>query len=416
MSLGELLFPVGLLVSQALLILLCFRQQTFEIIYGKRFRQVGIFLCCQVFYVLLFLLGSYSEVRWDFYSNLRSLLFRTNASMLESFEIRGDPAIVHWLQKQAPSLPRPDFTNAVSIDKWQTFLRRTLLDLFRLDNITSSSDVTSMKVSSTVITQHILRTFLVFESFDGTSIPAYLFTPQSPGPKPAILFLHGHVGEDEDGITQTAGIIDSYHHGGALALAENGYVTLTIGFRGFGYLGAPVKTNPHLVAYNTLLGGSFYKAIISKDIKCALDFLLTLPEVDPQRIGITGVSYGGEMAVTYAALDERIKVVVFQGFGGSVGVQQGVDSTWPDIPYYTHMIPGQSTYILQEDFFLLIAPRPLLGIRGDRDYAGDPKLFSQIVGKVYETFNASSLFRFEIVPGGHEYFIQPAIRFFDQHL
>jgi dienelactone hydrolase len=416
MSLGELLFPVGLIVSQVLLIFLCFRQQLFEIIYGKRPRQVVVFMSSQLFFVFLFLLGSYGEARWDFYSNLRSLVYKPNSSMLESFEVHGDPGIIQWLQRQRPSLPRPDFASMASIYRWQTSLRSILLDLFGMSDITSPVDVTFVKVSSAVVTQEVLRTFLIFESFDGTTIPAYLFTPQLPGPRPAILFLHGHVGEDDDGITQTAGIIDSYHHGGALALAKNGYVTLTIGFRGFGYLGAPVKTNHQLVAYNALLGGSFYKALISKDIKYALDFLQSLPEVDRQRIGITGVSYGGEMAVTYAALDERIKVVVFQGFGGSVGAQQGIDRTWSDIPYYTHMIPGQNTYLLQEDFFSLIAPRPLLGVKGNRDYAGDQRLFSQVVGKVYETFNASSLFRFEIVPGGHEYFIQPAIRFFDQHL
>src|SRR5205814_6005242 len=40
----------------------------------------------------------------------------------------------------------------------------------------------------------------------------------------------------------------------------------------------------------------------------ALDYLLTRPEVDPERINITGTSGGGFQAANIAALDSRIKV------------------------------------------------------------------------------------------------------------
>ena len=42
----------------------------------------------------------------------------------------------------------------------------------------------------------------------------------------------------------------------------------------------------------------------------ALDFLLTRPEVDPQRIATLGMSMGSTMAWWLGALDERIKVTV----------------------------------------------------------------------------------------------------------
>jgi len=416
MSLPEIFFTAVFLVTQTSLIFLCFGRRLFEIIHGKRLLQVGTFLSFQALCLSLFLFGGYSEARWDSYSVIRGSIGKPRSSSPEAFEVRGDPGLVQWVERQQAALPRPDFTDAAAMGMWQTSLRSALVKLFHLPDIASPARVDYLKISSTVVAQNLMRVFLGFESFDGTRIPAYLFTPLLPGPKPAILVLHGHVGWDEDGINQTAGIDDSYHSAVALALAKEGYVTLTIGFRGFGYLGTRANTDLSFITYNALLGGSFYKAIISRDIKYAVDLLQSLEDVDPYRIGITGVSYGGEMAVTYAALDERIKVVVFQGFGGMLGAEHGIDRTRQDTPYYTHIIPGHNAYLLQEDLFFLIAPRPLLGVRGGEDYSGDQQLFSHVVGRAYQAFNASKLFRFEVTPGNHRYYIQPAIRFFKENL
>lgn len=227
--------------------------------------------------------------------------------------------------------------------------------------------------------------------------------------------MHGHVEEYEEGITQTAGLVDSYQNKAALKLAEAGYVTLTIEFRGFGYLGPRIDTEHRLVAYNAILGGSFYKAIISKDIKYALDLLRSLDEVDPVRIGITGVSFGGEMAVTYAALDPRIKVTVFQGFDEAQREEKGVSGTSLDQPHYCHIIPGYNNYLLQGDMFLLIAPRPLMGVKGELDYLAD-SLLSDEVFNAYKSLNALSSIKVETVMGGHSYFVEPAISFFNQFL
>jgi len=333
-------------------------------------------------------------------------------------EVKGDPNLTHWVQKQRPKQVRPDFSDVSALRVWQESLRSTLLEeVFEFPNIMSPVVVDEDDISSVVLYQNVRRTFLTYTSFDGSAIPAYLFMPHAPvpGSKPAIIVLHGHVPEGESGISQTAGLLNSYQNEVALALARAGFVTLTLEFRGFGYLGKTVNTEHRLVAYNAILAGSFYKAILTKDIKYALDFLRSLEGVDSQRIGLTGVSFGGEMATTYAALDKSIKVVVFQGYGGLMGPESGVVGTQWDQPHYCHMIPGHNTYLFQEDLFMLIAPRPLLGVRGDREYDGDNK-FSKTIGKAYESLNASSSFRFEVVRGGHEYFVKQALQFFQQHL
>ena len=210
--------------------------------------------------------------------------------------------------------------------------------------------------------------------------------------------------------------MESYQHSVALELAKAGFVTLTIELRGFGLLGKPFNTEHRLVAYNAILGGSFYKAVVIKDIQFALNLLQTLDQVDPDRIGITGVSYGGEVAVTYAALDKRIRAVVFQGFGGLLGPNEGKLVGEEELPHYCHIIPGSANTLFKEDIFFLISPRPLLGVRGMQDFEGDLTGFRNEIKNFYEKMDSSSSFDFLMVPGGHEYFIKPAVSFFKHYL
>ena len=74
------------------------------------------------------------------------------------------------------------------------------------------------------------------------------------------------------------------------------------------------------------------RTLLSKclhDISVALDYLATRPEVDPQRIGFIGHSYGGRMAIWAPAIDDRILASVSncgcvnykQSFTHDTGVQ-----------------------------------------------------------------------------------------------
>ena len=47
-----------------------------------------------------------------------------------------------------------------------------------------------------------------------------------------------------------------------------------------------------------------------EDVRSAISFAETLPRIDPDRIGVVGMSMGGGVAVVSAATDARIKVVV----------------------------------------------------------------------------------------------------------
>jgi dienelactone hydrolase len=415
-SFAEYLFLIIFCVLEILFILLVFFPQRFKRI-QLNFYYRAIFFCgSQILCLTLILFGGHLEKEKGIYSLFLKPIDEYRKSFPESVHIEGDAGLVRWVEGQRPTLARPNFSNSREFLLWQSNARRKLQDLFEIKGGFSKGGVQCRKISMTNISHNIKRIFLTFSSFDGTTIPAYLFLPKTNEPRPAVIVLPGHVGEYQEGISQTAGLEDSYQHGSAMELAKAGFVTLTIEFRGFGYLGRPMNTEHELVARNALLGGSFYKAILRKDIEEALGFLQTLPEVDFNRLGITGVSFGGEMAVTYAALDERIKVIVFQGFGGSIGIQEGVSRKDKIQPHNCHIIPRINRFFFKEDIYFLLAPRPLLGINGTHDYSGNRKLFSDVVGKAYRALNELTLFRFIILPGGHEYFVQPAIEFFKKYL
>jgi dienelactone hydrolase len=97
----------------------------------------------------------------------------------------------------------------------------------------------------------------------------------------------------------------------------------------------------------------------------AVDYLVTRPEVDAQRIATLGMSMGSTMAWWLAALDERIKVCVdiccltdFDALIAAKGLKGH------GIYYY---VPGLLKHFTTAEINRLIVPRPHLALAGDRD-------------------------------------------------
>ena len=152
---------------------------------------------------------------------------------------------------------------------------------------------------------------------EGTRLAADLYTPSSPKPEggyPAILLCHGW-----------GGLKDHLaHYAGKFARA--GYVAMTFDYRGWGESDGRViatRDAPRLLeAGETTLTVRVLREIVdpvdqTTDIRNCLAYLWSEPDVDRDRIGIWGTSYGGGHAVFTAGNDDRIKAVVAQigGFG-----------------------------------------------------------------------------------------------------
>src|SRR5688572_27649819 len=135
----------------------------------------------------------------------------------------------------------------------------------------------------------------------GSRVPANLYVPKQPQfkpPYPAILLQYGTGGNKNTNYIVAIG---------KLAVAK-GMVVLTIDSPGRGERKG--KEPPR-----TIFNGNFLQYL--GDYSRATDFLSSRPDVDKNRLGYVGISWGAITGVTYAAHDARIKVVASLVGGGN---------------------------------------------------------------------------------------------------
>lgn len=205
--------------------------------------------------------------------------------------------------------------------------------------------------------------------------PVFYYVPHEVKDKkvPAIVCLHGHSGilpytrQYTDEAMQKKG--ESHDLDYAPYLAENGYVTAAIVVRGWNetvgrqdYRITTVPRSCHEMTMNAFLMGMTPQGIRCWDAMRVVDFLQEQPEVDPNRIGVAGLSGGGTLTMYLPILDERIKAAMI---GGAF-------STYKDSIYSIHhcicnTLPGIMREADMADVVALYAPRGVLIINGTND-------------------------------------------------
>jgi dienelactone hydrolase len=240
---------------------------------------------------------------------------------------------------------------------------------------------------------------IVYQTLPETPVPAHLYVPENlKQPAPAILFYNGHWWPD----AKTRPDFQSF----CINMARLGFVVLT--FDPFGQGERGISTRDHR-RVETLLVGIAQQGLAEYETQCALEYLLSRKEVDPQRIGMTGASGGGYNTWITSALDDRIKVAVpvvgTSDFYEQIAVTRPLD--WYHASEHCHFVPGLIHYANNHEFAAMVAPRPLLIIAASQDQSFPIEGVRAVYGysrKLYGSFKSvEKIGLFEDSSAGHGY-------------
>jgi dienelactone hydrolase len=248
---------------------------------------------------------------------------------------------------------------------------------------------------------------LTYEVEPNDRVPALLLVPDginASNTTPAIAIWHQHAGQYHIGKSEPAGLAgDPMHHTG-VALAKEGYVVLcpdALCFeeRQSEYLQGGNFERFEFLRYVVSGKCMAWKNII--DMRRAIDYLCSRPEVKADRIGCYGHSMGSTHTWLIGPWEERIKCLVGNC---CLPTYKAIHRTHL-LHCFPNFIPGWFQYGDTPDIAGLIAPRALHLNIGELD-GGSPILEVRegvkTIAEYYKKANAKDNFSYYIEEGsGH---------------
>lgn len=156
-----------------------------------------------------------------------------------------------------------------------------------------------------------VRQRVIFHAEERVPVPCYVLIPDRGSPPyPALLCIHGH-GRGKDDVVGIADSDDDRAHVRRLnydyarQFAWRGYLCICPDIRCFGERADPDGSGCLHAFLNALFIGRQLKGLQLWDVLRAVDYAVSRPDVDAQRLGCLGLSMGGELTMYAAILDER---------------------------------------------------------------------------------------------------------------
>lgn len=253
---------------------------------------------------------------------------------------------------------------------------------------------------------------LRYEIVPGFWSTAILYEPAELRERvPAILNLIGH---------EPDGNAVEYEQKRCINFAKRGMLALSLSWIGFGEMAQPDNSHDATAALD--LVGSSAVGFFYLSMRRGLDYLAAMPQADPARLGVTGLSGGGWQTILLSGLDERVAVAAeVAGFGAKASNFVRPEDT-------DEVEESASDLTVDDDYPSLVAlraPRPTLLMHNAEDdccFRADlvkPYIYEQ-VRPFFALYGQESALAWHENrdPGTHNYQLdnrQQAYAFFDQH-
>lgn len=238
----------------------------------------------------------------------------------------------------------------------------------------------------------------------------YIVPKGLTGKAPLIISMHGGGGSPEVALFNGGANYHDMVRGGV----KRGYVVFAPQHL-FSAEGLPKNIRGTIDDRLRLVGTSLTAVEIVK-ITRSLDVILQRPEVDAQRVGMVGLSYGGYYALVTPALDPRIKVSVCSCY---YGVQEGrYERDELSVPG-DFRFKDRFSLFRDPDLVALICPRALqiqAGSTDGVDHREPGRKLAAISAAYYQKLGLDDRFQHLIFEGRHEFHDESAWAFVKRHL
>lgn len=258
------------------------------------------------------------------------------------------------------------------------------------------------------------------EVLDGVDAYGIYLVPKNlkPGAKaPLLIAQHGGGGNPEAMVDLDTRV--NYHAFGREAV-RRGYIVwapaLAMRSTYSGDSAIPGASREQLDEKLRLAGTSIIGLELYKIIESTRTLLKTRPEIDAERVGMTGLSWGGFFTMYATALSPFIKVAAPSGYFRDYAQLMQRANADDARPADREGFGGIGHF----QAIALICPRPCLVQIGEQDgelnnMAG-ARVEAERAARFYRKLGVADRFQFNAHPGGHEFDTKVILDFFDRHL
>src|SRR4051812_22851815 len=313
----------------------------------------------------------------------------------------GDEMIQAYLKAETNKLSARFADDLTSREAWEAKRPQYVEEYYYMLGLSPRPEKTPLKatVTRTIERDGYAVDMLDYQSRPGLYVTGNLYRPANAkaGERlPAVLYVCGHSGRGRDGNK-----VAFQPHG--IWFARHGYVCLVVDTLQLGEIAGKHHGTYNLGRWWWHSRGYTPAGVEAWNGVRGIDYLVGRPDVDPERIAVTGISGGGAATFWVAAADARVKVAVpvsgmadLDAYVGNRVINGHCDCMFL---YNTYQWPWTR-------IAALVAPRPMLFVNSDQDAIFPMDANERIIARlerVYSLYGKGNKFDTVVSIGGHAY-------------